>query len=159
MNRRTLATFTVAILALHIAGSVGSASDKPNHIADYIRFEIKVVKIIPVNVEHIAKAQSEFAELLIKSGNQELQLAYIKQSIIGTLEMVPFNDSSVTLEGFKKAIEIYSGDGPIQPKIADYTMLRAHLAVVYANIFKKECDMSFSPKVERILSKIKNPKD
>ncbi len=159
MYRLIIATFTKAIIALTFAGSVANASDDPNHIADYIRYEVRVIEIIPVDIEHMAKAHKEFAELLIESENEELQLAYVKQSIIGTLAMVPFDDRSVTLDSFKEAIEKYAGDGAIKPTLADYAILRAHLAVVYASIFKKEYDMSLSPKVERILSRISNTKD
>ena len=148
-------TFVAAIATIQFAGAAASA--EPNHIADYIRYEVKVIKIVPdtpVKMEHIARAQEEYVELLIESKNEKLQLAYIKQSIVGTLEMVPFHGGKVTLAGFKNDIEEYAGDGAKERSFEDYARFRAQLAVVYAGIFKREYAMSFSPKVERLLNKM-----
>jgi hypothetical protein len=51
-------------------------------------------------------------------------------------------------------IEEYAGDGAEERNFAEYTRLRAQLAVVYAGILKREYGMLLSPKVERILSRI-----
>ena len=162
MNKLIIATFTKAIIALHMAGAVASASDAPDHIADFIRYEVEVAKMVPdtpVSMEQVIKGEEEFLKLLIESGNEKLQLAYIKKNIVGTLEMVPFDDWNVTLDGFKKEISEFSGNGSKEPDMGDYVRLRAQLAVVYAGVFKKEYGMSFSPKVEGILSRIKSRKD
>jgi hypothetical protein len=86
-------------------------------------------------------------------------LAYIKLSIVGTLEMVPFDEWNATLAGFKKEMEKHAGNEAKEPNLGDYVRLRAQLAVVYADIFKKKYRMSFSPKVERILSRFENEQD
>ena len=106
-----------ALVALVCTGLIATASaDEPNHIADFIRYEVKVVKVAPddpndtMNMEQIVKAQEEYSELLIESGNEKLQLAYIKASIIGTLETVPFDEWNATLAEFKQ------GNGAIRGK-------------------------------------------
>ena len=112
-----------------------------------------------VNMEQIVKAQEEYSELLIESGSEKLQLAYIKSSIIGTLEMAPFDDWDATLAGFKKEMEKHAGDEAKEPNLGDYVRLRAQLAVVYAGIFKEKYRLSYSPKVERILKRFEDKQD
>lgn len=166
MKQLTINLFTKAFIALAFTGFVASASAaEPNHIADYIRYEVKVIKVAPdapddgVNMDQVVKAQEEFSELLIESANEKLQLAYIKSSIVGTLEMVPFDEWDATLAGFKKGIEKHGGDEAKEPNLGDYVRLRAQLAVVYAGIFKEKHRLSYSPKVEKILSRLEDRQD
>ena len=166
MKQRTLNAFSKALVALFFTVFLSPATAaEPNHIADFIRYEVKVVKVAPddpndtVNMEQIVKAQEEYSELLIASGNKKLQLAYIKSSIIGTLEMVPFEEWDATLGEFKQQMKRHDRADEKEPNLGDYVRLRGQLAVIYADIFKAKHGLSYSPKVERILKRFKDKKD
>lgn len=157
-------TFVDADVLINAFRGIGPTASAPQAVLDdpdreFVVSDIRIVPDTPVNMEHIAKAQEEYVKLLIKSVNEKLQLAYIKQSIIGTLEMVLFDDWNVTLGGFKKEIKDYAADGDKERNFEAYVRLRAQLAVLYAGIFKKKYGMSFSPKVERLLSKMQDKAD
>lgn len=163
MKQLTINQSAKAFIALVFTGFVASASAaEPNHIADFIRYEVKVVKVAPddpndtMNMEQIVKAQEEYSELLIESGNKKLQLAYIKSSIIGTLEMVPFEEWDATLAEFEQEIEQHTGADAKEPNLGDYVRLRGQLAVIYAAIFKDKYGLSYSPKIERILERFED---
>ena len=166
MKQRILNASSKALVALFFTVFLSPASAaEPNHIADFIRYEVKVVKVAPddpndtMNMEQIVKAQEEYSELLIGSGNKKLQLAYIKSSIIGTLEMVPFEEWDATLTEFDQEMEQHAGADAKEPNLGDYVRLRGQLAVIYADIFKVKYGLSYSPKIERILKRFKDKQD
>ncbi|MFN3189428.1 MAG: hypothetical protein ACE361_02810 [Aureliella sp.] len=163
MKLQILNAYSKAFVALFCTIFLAPVSaDEPNHIADFIRYEVEVVELAPddpndtMNMEQIVKAQEEYAELLIESGNKKLQLAYIKSSIIGTLEMVPFEEWDATLAEFEQEITQHAGAYAKEPNLGDYVRLRGQLAVIYADIFKVEYGLSYSPKIERILKRFKD---
>ncbi|MEM7474080.1 MAG: hypothetical protein AAF483_03750 [Planctomycetota bacterium] len=166
MNQRILNASSKALVALFFTVFLAPAlATEPNHIADFIRYEVKVIKVAPddpndtMNMEQIITAQEEYSELLIESGNKKLQLAYIKSSIIGTLEMVPFDEWDANLAEFEKEIEQHASADAKEPNLGDYVRLRGQLAVIYADIFKVKYGLSYSPKIERILKRFRNKQD
>ena len=151
----------LAIISMVFIGALSGVSAETDHIADFIRYEVKVNTMVPdnpddgVGIGEILKSQSAFAELLVASGNKELQLAYVRQSIIGYLEMIPFEEWDLTLEGFKKEMDRLTGDETSKPDMGDYVRFKAQLGAAYAVVFKKEHDMSFSPKIEGIVTRLR----
>ena len=73
MKELIIGLFARAFANLYFAGFVATASAaEPSHIADYIRYEVKVIKMAPgtpddgVNMDQVVKVQEEYLELLIR---------------------------------------------------------------------------------------------
>lgn len=158
-HRLLFAIISLTLLIVGYAKGEIPLEKKPNPISDFINYEILVNRIIPnspndgIGMSHIIDAQEEYAKLLIKSNDQKLRFAYVKQSIIANLEMVPIDNLNIKLDDFKKEMKEHEGPNAKKTNIADYVRLRAYCSLVYADIFKRDFNMSFSPKVEKIIEK------